>query len=309
VRRRLARLAPFVLLPWSWFLVRDLHPATDVAAIGLPVLVVASVVTASVVAVLRRRLAPVATAASWALFGLAAVVLPWAPRPGEAPERPLRIVAANVRGGASQPRILDDVDARRPDVVVLSELGAAPLAGEYGAVLLSEPRSPGRAPDVAVATDLPVRDLGLPDGLDRLQGVRARVETRSGPVVVYGVHLPPPRVGPSGDWEVSVREHRQVVARLRDAVAAEDLPVVVAGDLNLVDRAWGYRALTGVLDDAMRSTWLRPTARRASTLPLLGRVDHVLVDESWCSGGATVFALTGSDHLGVATSVGRCPSP
>jgi endonuclease/exonuclease/phosphatase (EEP) superfamily protein YafD len=310
---RVARLAPFLLLPWTWFLVRDLHPATDVVALGLPVLVVACVVAGVGVAALRRRRAPLLTAGSWLAFGVVAVAGPWVPDPGPAPVDAMRVVAANVHGNAgSGPTLLAELDAQAADVLVVSELGsrlAETLPDDFATVLWSRPR-PGRVwSGVALATDLPARDLGLPEGLGDVEGLRARVEGPGGTVVVYALHLPPPRARPAGDWEVSVRRHRRLVARVRDAVAAEELPVVVAGDLNLVDRAWGYRALTGVLDDAMRSTWLRPTARRPGTLHLLGRVDHVLVSERWCSADAAVVALTGSDHRGVATSVGPCSPP
>lgn len=308
---RVARLAPFVLLPWTWFAVRDLHPAADVVALGLPVLVVVSALAAALVAALRRRAAPLLTAGSWVLFGVVVVAGSWRPDPGPAPVESLRVVAANVQGDATYAPALLDGEAQGADVLVVSEVGTSmleELPGRFGTVVPSEPRAGGRV-DVALATGWPVTDLGLPPGLDDLEGLRARVEGPAGPVVVYALHLPPPRVRPTGDWEVSVRQHRDVVARLRDAVAAERLPVVVAGDLNLVDRTWGYRALTEVLDDAMRSTWLRPTARRAATLPMLGRVDHVLVSEGWCSADAALVELVGSDHWGVATSVGPCPSP
>lgn len=307
---RVARLAPFLILPWTWFLVRDLHPAADVVALGLPVLVLVAIVVTGVVAARRRRVAPLLTAGSWALFGLVAIAGPWMPRAGPAPAAPVRVVAANVHGNAAYaPSVLADLGTQEPDVLVVSEVGSGmleELPARFDTVLLSEP-GPGRQrSDVAVATDRAARDLGLPPGLEALEGLRVRVETPEGPVVVYGLHVPPPRVRPADPWEVTVREHRRVVARLHDAVAAERLPVVVAGDLNLVDRAWGYRRLTGVLDDAMRSTWLRPTARRWQTLPLLGRVDHVLVSEGWCAADAALVEILGSDHWGVATSVGPC---
>lgn len=82
---------------------------------------------------------------------------------------------------------------------------------------------------------------------------------------------------------------------------------MVVGDLNLVDRASGYRALVGELDDAMRSGWAGPTAQRSWLDLLLARVDHVLVPEAWCSTDAVRFHLRGSDHRGLAATVGPCP--
>jgi endonuclease/exonuclease/phosphatase (EEP) superfamily protein YafD len=308
--RRLLRLAPFLLVPWTWFLVRDLHPAADVVALGMPVLVGVAVLGTVVLAALRRRTALLAVAVSWLLFGLVVVVGPWVPRPGADPVDAVRVVAANTFGSQSYPPSVGaDIAEQSPQVVVISELSAGTeeeLRSRFDAV---ERAAPGRSgqPHVGVFTDLPVERLDVPAGVDGSRGVRLRIEGPSGPFVLYGLHLPPPRPRPGDPPDVSVREHRRIVDAVHDAIAVEDLPVVVAGDLNLVDRTYGYRQLLGVLDDAMRDGWVRPTARRRPTLPVLGRVDHVLVSESWCSTDTSIFSLTGSDHRGVAATVGPCP--
>jgi endonuclease/exonuclease/phosphatase family metal-dependent hydrolase len=305
-------MLPYLLAPWVWFLVRDLHPVMDVAALGLPVIAVVGVALCALVALVRQRPAALVTAASWALFGVVAVVGPWLPHDFDDPESPLRIVATNTFGTRSHPpSVIRDVGEQRPDLVVVSEVGPGlgeEWFGEWEGVVGSAVDGEGRSPDVAVLTDLPVDDLGMPDGLDATRGVRARVETPAGPVVLYAMHLPAPRIDPdAGNAHVTIRQHTEIVRKLRDAVAAETLPVVVAGDLNLVDRTSGYRRLLAELDDAVRADWGRPTSHRPILRPLLGRVAHVLMPSGWCSTDASIFDVAGSDHKGVAATIGPCP--
>lgn len=306
---RLLALAPFVVLPWAWFLVRDAHPAADVVALGMPVLVSAAVACCLVLVVWRRRLCTLATTASWVLFGLVVIVGPWTPRSGPAPVDAVRIVGANTFGSFSDPpSIAEDIAAQAPDLVVVSEVSDGveeELSRRFATTHVGVIGLTGR-PDVVVFSDLPVEQLEMPDAL-RSRGVRLLVSGPSGPFTLYGLHLPPPRARPAGGPEVSVRGHQEIVRAVRDAVRSEDGPVVVAGDLNLVDRTSGYRRLTAILDDAMRSGWVRPTSWRKATAPLLGRVDHVFISETWCASGSTIFALTGSDHLGIAVDAGGCP--
>lgn len=306
------RLLPYVLAPWVWFLVRDLDPVMDYVALALPLIAMAGVAICVVVALVRRRATPLLTAGSWALFGVVSVVGPWLPHDFEDPESPLRIVATNTLGDRSHPpSVIRDIGEQRPDLVVVNELGsglAEEWFGQWDGVLGSAVDGRGGTPDVAVLTDLPVEDLGMPEGLDPTRGVRARVETPAGPIVLYAMHLPAPRLDPGeDDAYASVSEHAEIVRRLRDAVAAETLPVVVAGDLNLVDRASGYRRLLDVLDDAVRADWARPTSHRPILRPLLGRVDHLLMPSGWCSTDASIFDVAGSDHKGVAATIGPCP--
>lgn len=310
-RRQLAGTAPWALLPWTWFLVRDLHPVLDIVALGLPVLVVASVATCAALAWRRRRAAPLVTAASWLAMGLVAVVGPWTPQGSEPPVDGVRVAAVNTYGSRSDAdAVADRLELVRPAVVVVSEPNrqlVERLGGRYPTVV--RPRGapePARS-DPVLLTDLPARALELPAGLRTERAVRVRIEGPSGPFVVYGLHLRRPRLGPSGDDQVSVRAHARTVDRLLDAIADEDLPVVVAGDLNLVDRTSGYRALAGPLRDAVRTGWAPPTALRPLGLPFLPRIDHVLVSRRWCAADGTTFRLLGSDHLGVAATVGRCP--
>lgn len=311
-RRSLAVSAAWAALPWGWFLVRDAHVVLDIVALGLPVIVVVAFATCLALSIRRRRVEPAITALSWLVMGVVAIVGPWSPNAGEAPSSRVRVVAANTYGDHSDADAVERaLLARAADVVVLSEPNRAllaPLAARYRSVV-SGPASRGSwASDPVLFSSYPATDLGLPPSLAGQRGVRVRVDGPDGPFVVYGLHLLRPRFGPSSDEQVSVRAHARTVERLVAAIESEELPVVVAGDLNLVDRTSGYRLLTKHLDDAVRSGWASPTALRPLGLPFLPRIDHVFVSDGWCSADGGTFALAGSDHRGVAATVGPCLS-
>jgi len=312
VRRSLEITAALVALPWTWFLVRDVHVVLDLVALGLPAIVVVVVLGCLIVAARRRRWGPLLVGASWLVVGLVAIVGPWLPHSGYPPVHGVRVVAVNTYGERSDSAAVERevVSQGTPMVVVVSEpapdLGRA-LTQRYGAPFGLLPGRAVGASDPLVFTDLPASDIGLPDSLAGQRALRIRVDGPAGPFVVYGLHLQRPRFGPSGDDQVSVRAHARAIDRLLVAIAKEELPVVLAGDLNLVDRASGYRKLSSLLDDAVRSDWVRPTALRPIGLPFLPRIDHVFVSSGWCSGDGDIFPLPGSDHRGVAATVGRCP--
>ena len=93
------------------------------------------------------------------------------------------------------------------------------------------------------------------------------------------------------------------------ATEAEDLPVVIAGDLNIVDRGSSYDALTGAMTDAMReSRWATPTRARTLTHTLLLlRIDHVFVSPSLCAASTPrVLDVLYTDHSPLLVDVGPC---
>jgi len=295
--------------PWLWFVGRDLDGRLDAVALGLPVLVGAVAAALASAALVTRRLPPALAALSWLVVGVIAVVGPWRPIPGGSPAVGLRIVGANVLADRSGGRVVDDILDERPDLVVVAELGDlvdARLRDAYPSAAVS-PILPGQfVGDVGVYSRYPMDAGPLPGGLADQHGMRVVVDGPAGELVVYALHLAKPAFRPTAPVEVGFRSHRRLVDRLRAAVRAEELPTVVVGDLNLVDRSSGYRALAGDLDDAMRAGWVGPTSHRFWTSPLLARVDHVFVPESWCAEDARTFSLTASDHRGVATTVGPC---
>ena len=296
--------------PWSWFLVRDINGRMDAVALLWPVLAGAGMLVLLFASVLMRRPGPAVAALSWALAFLVVIVLPWRPLGGPAPVEGLRVVAANTFGiNSDRAPIGPDLLARRPHVLVISEISDRlhrELSQRFRYASRSlDPRF-GTPGDVSVYSDLPLDRSPLPAPIRAQKGMRVVVDAPSGPLVLYALHLQKPGATVNVA-EIGFRMHRRLIRDLAAAVEHEDWPVVVAGDLNVSDRTTGYRKLVSVLDDAMRADWVQPTARRWTTRPLLARIDHIFMPEDWCSVDSETFKLHGSDHRGIATTLGRCP--
>ncbi len=288
-------------LPWTWFALRDVpSPVVDVAAILLPLLVVAVVVPALGAALARRRATPLVLAVSTLLAGTVAVLGPWRPADAGAVAGGLVVAGANVDGSGAPLAALRAVDA---DVWVVGEVSRAvedELGGTY-----PHHEGGGEAPHVAVFSRYPLRLLEAagPD----LPGQRYEVAGPDGPFVLYALHVPRPWIfGQSGGgYQVSVEEHQRLVERLAAQVAAETRPAVVVGDLNSTDRGRDYRTLTRATVDAMAGAPGGPTSVGKWRL-LLARIDHVLVTPGWCGDDARRAGLPGSSHRLVAARVGPC---
>lgn len=127
--------------------------------------------------------------------------------------------------------------------------------------------------------------------------------------MLYALHVPRPWY--SGEVEASyqatVPEHRRLVEEVAARLRTEALPVVLVGDLNSTDRGRDYRVLLrrGGLVDAMRDSAGAPTSV-GKWLPLLARIDHVLVGVGWCGDAARRVVLPDSSHRGVLATVGPC---
>jgi endonuclease/exonuclease/phosphatase (EEP) superfamily protein YafD len=294
------------VLPWIWFACcDDISTITNVLAILLPVVVGIAVAVATVLGVRRWRPA-LALAVSAAGMAVVAVLGPWMPedRGAVADAGAVRIVGANVADNGDAAGRLIELAA---DVVVVVEMTnhlVKPLSSVYPYGYFDD-----RNPDFGVYSRLPFRvtDERGPD----LPGVRVEVSGPSGPFVLYALHVARPWFGGDGDgtYQVSVAEHSRLLRVVAERVAAETIPVVVAGDLNTVDRSPDYSALLerGRLVDAMRDTWGGPTSV-GKWAPLLARIDHLLVGEGWCGDDSRRLDLPGSDHRGVTAIVGACAS-
>jgi len=303
------------LLPWSWFLWRDgfrlpllgrtpPRVVLEGVAVLLPVLVAAGVAAVLVLAGLRRRPGPVVVAASLALFGVVAVVLPWRPRPGPRPVDPVRVLVANARFDNDEVEAAAaDITGQDGDVVVVPEVPPE-LHERLSELFPSALRAYGgpRQGAVGVYSRWPLDREERRDRLMRSGAFRLVVDGPAGPFVLYAVHFAPLGLGRG---RVGPAEQERMIERLRRAVAEETGPVVVAGDLNVVDRSPLYRRLTDVLDDATTRSWRGPTSLRWRVL--LARIDHVLVSEDWCGGSSGTYSVAGSDHRGVSVEVGPCP--
>ena len=248
--------------------------------------------------------------------------------PGTPPVKDMQVVEANlgaVHGERAEQVLLPAIEAQAPDVLIVEELN--PELVPYLQARLRLPRryrsrarrdETGEEPGtrlnrafLGVFSRYPIALQTDPTGLaEGMPGLRLRVDAPGGQVMLYALHLPKPSPLPSS-FSATYAGRDGVIDAVITAVEAETLPALVVGDLNLSDRETGYRRLTAVLDDAVRTgSWAGPTSAKDSLrwLSLLLRIDHVLREPSWCSADGRRFDLPGSDHRGVAVRVGPCPS-
>jgi hypothetical protein len=300
--RRVLLAAGFAALIWAWFVCRDwLGAAGDVVAI-LFVPIALGLVCFAAAAGIRWRPALI-VAGSAAVLGLVAVVGPWTPFDAGrvAPGPGVRVAGANIGPGFAESA--DALRGLNADVLVVSELEEdlhAELAPgyRYGQLETDEAK-------VAMYSRFPYRVLERPS--EDLPGLRVEVAGPSGPFVLYALHVPRPWFRRSGGaFQVTIDEHRRLIALVAARARAETLPVVVIGDLNAPDRSSDYRVLLdrGGLSDAMRDGWTGPTSLLWA--PLLLRIDHIMVGGGWCADGSRQFELPESDHRGVTAVVGPC---
>jgi hypothetical protein len=208
---------------------------------------------------------------------------------------------------AAPAAVADDVAAIEADLTVVLE-----LTGEVHAQLASRfAHVWGRPVDgshfgIGVYGRVPFSVVGAPD-LDgaEVSAVTVQVATAAGPVRVHGVHVRPP-------WRrghLTSREHLVAVERLGALAAAEAVPTVVAGDLNLCDRCQGYRRLAAALVDAMRAAPTGPTYVTPRWRVACFRIDHLLLPQGWAAAAPGRVRVAGSDHLGVVATVGPASVP
>jgi endonuclease/exonuclease/phosphatase (EEP) superfamily protein YafD len=120
--------------------------------------------------------------------------------------------------------------------------------------------------------------------------------------VLHVIHAPNPL------YQTTFEEQERFAADLVRQADAEVLPAVVVGDLNLTDRAEGYRTLASSLRDAMRAgSWPADTYRLSVWRLLLLRIDHLFVPTDWCAADPVTFDIPGSDHRGIEATIGPCP--
>lgn len=324
--------AAAVAAPWLWFAVRGVHSSLDWIAIGLPVITLAAAIIALYAAVTRTSLRWLLIFASLVLFFLVAVVSPWRPTSGAAPAESIRIVTVNTGlYWFSDNDVGFLVNEEQPDLVIGAELTEAhdtelrsrfpnaeteiiSLERQQQNQIALQPEGDNYRrnglPSIGVYSSLEMELLDDPlDGVidGGLPGFRLQVETESGPMIVYALHVPRP-IGGDGAYEVSVSEHVAMVDAIADAVEAETLPTIVAGDLNTVDRGQGYRRLTENLVDGMRHDgWALPTADRPLPFSLLfARIDHLLMSPDLCTDNTASINTRYADHRPLVADIGPC---
>jgi len=294
-------------LPWSWFLVRDwpLGAVVEVVAVGLPILAVGIAAGAGLYAWRRRRISALVLAVSTLAAGAVATLGPWVPQDaGAVAGRGVTVVSANIDGRDGSRDTLGSLVA---DVIVVPEVGPAVVAELTPSYPHRYVRIDGNDdPDIAVFSRYPMRLLE-PVG-PSLPGARLEITGPDGPFVLYGLHIPRPWFTGESEskYQATAPEHRRLVKEINERIRAETQPVVLAGDLNSVDRERDYRTkLRSGLVDAMRDAPGGPTSV-GKWLPLLGRIDHILVSEGWCGDAARQLDLPESSHRGVMATVGPC---
>jgi endonuclease/exonuclease/phosphatase family metal-dependent hydrolase len=293
-------LLPLLLgaVPWAWFAVRDLSPAMNAVAFGLPVGAAVAAVIAFGVAMLAERMRFALVSLSLVAFATAVVVAPRLPQRSPAPMDPFRLVAANTFDENDSPHAaVRALVATRADVLVVVET-PPPLLMELRQTLAGE--SSQRVARLSVFSRWPVERLPAIDGVPTTTALRVEVRRPGAPFVVYAIHLANPL------HEISWSGHAEAVASLLRSAGRERLPVVLAGDFNMTDRSTSYRQLDSAMRDAMRSTFAGSTYEQGLWRLLQLRIDHVFVSRTLCAADSGTFAVPGSDHEGVAVDLGAC---
>ena len=301
------RAGLWILLPWLWFVVRDLGSWMEVVAIALPAIGLVALVGAGFETLSGRRGSRRSSLASMALMATTAILLPRIPTMTASATTEVTLVSANLTGDS--PRAGASVDgllAIDPDVLVLLEANADVVARSQEI----EKSLPFRAlapivvwSQVAVFSRYEFDQLEIPDSIDTDKILALRIEAPE-PFTLVAAHLPRPWLvrTPSEDTPAG---RQALMVRLADWIASLDGHVVLAGDLNATDRGIGYRTLLdqGELTDVIRVNWAPTTSTK--WWPLLLRIDHVFV-RGLCAAGADTVPLEGSDHIGLVARIGRC---
>ena len=155
---------------------------------------------------------------------------------------------------------------------------------------------------LSVLSRWPLEELRQPALLLGTPALRLRVERPGAPFVLHAIHAPNPL------YQTTFEDQERLAKALVRVMEAEAVPAVVVGDLNLTDRAEGYRVLEASMRDAMRAgSWPADTYRL-----------HLW--RSCCSGSTTCSCRTagalpipspstcrGRIDRGIEATVGPCP--
>jgi len=322
-----------VLAPWTWFVIRGVHPWLEFVATGLPILIFGAGGIALLLSLIRRSLIWVATVGSLGLFFLVTVVLPMRPVDGPDPIDTFGVTFVKA-GGAwfSDNDVGYLAVTRAPELFVAAEIAEShdktlseryefsisdiiPLERSQANLAGLGPQTDDYRrfglPSIGVYSNFPLTRMSdpLPGEIQGgLPGIRVQMSTEQGDVVVYALHVP--RAGRGGGvYEVTISEQSAMIDAISNAISEETLPVVVVGDLNITDRNESYRKLTNSLTDGMRQgRWAGPTqVKDVLKTFLLLRSDHLLVSDRLCVARAATERLVFSDDKLIAADVGLCP--
>jgi endonuclease/exonuclease/phosphatase (EEP) superfamily protein YafD len=294
------------VVPWCWFLLRS-HLGTfgDLVSLAMPLLVFAGFALLAVSAIWVRFRVVLAWALSFTIVMFFVIFGPRLPVTMGPPADPFTLVTANVRFDNPTPHVAAaDLLALDADVLVVPE--ATPIVVEAlhpHYTYFVEVEDDRAVYGTAVFSRFPLEDL---EQVDLGNGaVRATVGAPH-PFVLLAAHLDRPSIAPGESGYVTHGEHFDEVRSLQAVVADEELPVIIAGDLNLSDRVRGYRYLDDRYVDLARDGWAGTTYTAGIYQYFLLRIDHVFASAGWCSEHVAEFSMTGSDHRGIRLDVGPC---
>jgi endonuclease/exonuclease/phosphatase family metal-dependent hydrolase len=278
------------------------------------------------------RLKRVAAAAAAALAALAAVIftltvlvhlrvpaeIPPAPGPGE-----IRVVTYNIRAGIQGlDGVIEDLRRLTPDVIALQEIER----GVARSMQVDQPTTIAEAlgmqavfagavvsrvhgeHGVAILSRFPLSDaetIPLPQGHGRWPRValRVRVDAPTGPFRMVCVHLARPYGWPLANTTTRLAQIRSLLDRL----AGDDLPIVLAGDLNSFPvslEVWTLRRRLQSAWRPWRDGWAPSFGLRSIGWPFGGvKIDHVFHDPAWSSRGTWSAPRGSSDHRPVVVDL------
>jgi hypothetical protein len=294
-----------IALAWAWLLLPEFGGVGEMIAIAAPLLFLGVLVAHVVAFVVFKRILVIISALVWLTSATVMIASPRTPQHYASPRNPVTIVASNLHYLVDGAR---DVAARHADIVVISE--GTPeiesvLAKSYPYQLRSGRR--GNRYGEFVMSRYALRRRPPPHDLNQ-QAVITEVMAPT-PFLLVGVHLP--RAGIAGvpylGAKVTFAGQRPPVNAVVRLTKSSRLPVVVAGDLKVSDRTASYRRLVAHRRDAMRAVWARSTYMNFPWSMLALRIDHVLIDHSWCAEHARRFHASGSDHDAIEVAIGPCP--
>ncbi|HEV7288629.1 exodeoxyribonuclease III [Sphingomonas sp.] len=175
----------------------------------------------------------------------------------------MKIVSYNVNGiKARLPRLIEYLNEQQPDVVCLQELKSADegfpeadiRAAGYGAVWHGQKGFNGVA-ILAKGTDPIERQRGL---AGEPEDEHSRyIEAEVNGVVIASIYLPNGNPVPGPKFDYKLRWIERLSAHARDLLA-EELPVVLAGDYNVIPNDDDVYSVRAMADDAL----MQPESRQ-----------------------------------------------
>lgn len=216
----------------------------------------------------------------------------------------VRVITLNMHYGQADPdQLYAEVSRVKPDLVVLTEFTetSLPLLTEarwkqllpyhLGTIGKALPdRWAGDASGTQVLSRTPLTELGRTEGTGATN-LAVRVTVHGTDMVLVAAHPMNPIRGKLDGW---LSDNQALV----DLIAQhQNLPMVVAGDLNAVPEHYTYRSL--LTDSGLHPVvdgW-KPTFPADRFVPLI-TIDHVLASQQFQTVSLNRFWVAHTDHLG-----------